>query len=173
METISYDAGAFFAFPDVPFHQHLGLEFSRHDGAVVVALPEDAALLDGAGEQSVAAAYAVAEVAAALTACDTLAALAPAFDPELRPVVLARVGRLRERAPARGRLESRTRFVDDPVVTIGRLAARNKATVPIEVQILGGDGATVAEGRIDFYVRMMTESRLRAMTAAVETGGER
>jgi hypothetical protein len=87
--------------------------------------------------------------------------------------VLARVGRLRERAPARGRLESRTRFVDDPVVTIGRLAARNKATVPIEVQILGGDGATVAEGRIDFYVRMMTESRLRAMTAAVETGGER
>ncbi|HEX5146282.1 MAG TPA: hypothetical protein VFV85_04610, partial [Conexibacter sp.] len=112
---------------------------------------------------------------AALTACDTLAAIAPDFDPDLKPVVLARSGRFRERAAARGRLESRTRFAADPQATIERLAARSKAMVPIEVRILDGGGTEVADGRIDFYVRMMTESRLRAMTAAVEheTGGAR
>lgn len=172
METISYDAAAFFGFPDVAFHRHLGLAFERRDGAVVVALPEDAALAGADGAQSIAAAYAVAEVSAALTACDTLAAIAPAFDPELRPVVLARSARFRQCAPARGRLESRTRFADDPQETIERLAARNKASVPIAVEILADGETQVAEGRFDFYVRMMTESRLRAMTAAVETQTE-
>lgn len=172
METIEYDAAGFFGFPDVAFHRHLGLEFARRDGAVVVALPGRPELADPAGEQSIAAAYAVAEVSAALTACDTLAAIAPEFDPDLLPVVLARGGRFRQCAPAYGRLESRTRFADDPRATIERLAARNKAMVPIDVRILDGSGTTVAEGRIDFYVRMMTQARLRAMTAAVETQTE-
>jgi hypothetical protein len=171
--TVNYDPQDFFGFGDVPFHRHLGLAFERRDGATVVALP--AAVVDAGGEQATAAAYAVAEVSAALAACDTLAAIAPEFDPELRPVMLARVGRFRTLAPLRGRLESRTRFAGDAVEAIRRLAATNKAAVPIDVQILDGDGAPVAEARIDFYIRMMTERRLAAMTAAVErqTGGVR
>lgn len=171
---ITYDPDDFFGFRGVPFHQHLGLEFERRDGAVVVALPASAAIAPE-GRQSPAAAYAVGEVSAALTACDTLAAIAPEFDPELRPVVLARGARFRPCGPLRGRLESRTRFAGDPARIIERLAAVRKAAVPIDVSILAEDGTLAAEGRFDFYVRMMIESRLRAMTAAVglETGGAR
>jgi hypothetical protein len=165
---INYDAADFFGFRNVPFHQHLGLEFARRDGSVVVTLPAAAAMTAG-GRQSPAAAYTVAEVSAALTACDTLAAIAPEFDPDLKPVVLARTGRFRQCTELRGRIESRTSFAGDPAAIIGRLAAVHKAMVPIDVSIVDEDETEVARARIDFYVRMMTETRLHAMTAAVET----
>jgi acyl-coenzyme A thioesterase PaaI-like protein len=178
MDTINYDPGDFFGFRNVPFHQHLGLAFERAeagDGAAVVALPAAPELMDAGGLHAPAAAYTIAEVASALAACDALAALAPEIGPELKPVMLARRARFAPCGPLRGRIEAHARFVGDAAETIERLQTVRKATVPLEVRILSGDGSLGAEGSFDFYVRMMAESRLQAMTAAVETqiGGAR
>jgi acyl-coenzyme A thioesterase PaaI-like protein len=168
---ITYDRESFWGFRDVPFHQLMGIEFSRDpDGSAVVSLPASPEVVDGAGEQSVAAVYTVAEIASALRTCDELAAHADEELPDdVYPVMLAREVRFRTLAPPRGDIAARTRFVGDTDEVLQRLRTRRKGNVTIEVRITGDGDEPVGEAEIDFYVRIMSEERLLAMTAAAAT----
>jgi acyl-coenzyme A thioesterase PaaI-like protein len=167
---INYDPEGYWGFPGVPFHQRMGIEFSRDpDGSSVVSLPATPEVLDENGEQSTAAIYTVAEIASALRTCDELAAEAKELPQDMYPVMLAREVRFKTMAPPRGEIAARTRFMGDPAEVMRRIEARRKGNVTIEVQITGEGGDQVGEAEIDFYVRIMSEERLLAMTAAATT----
>jgi hypothetical protein len=167
---INYDPENFWGFPGVPFHQRMGIEFSRDpDGSSVVSLPGSAEVLDGDGEQSTAAVYTVAEIASALRTCDELAAEAEELPQDMYPVMLAREVRFRTLAPPRGGIAARTRFVGDSAEVVRKIEKRRKGNVTISVHITGDGGEPVGEAEIDFYVRVMSEERLLAMTAAATT----
>jgi acyl-coenzyme A thioesterase PaaI-like protein len=169
---INYDPEGFWGFPDVPFHQQMGITFTRDpDGSSVVGLPENPELVGAGGEQSSAAVYSIAEIASALRTCDELAAEAKELPQDMYPVMLARDVRFRFTGPARGDIAAHTRFVGDRSVVMRKIEKRRKGNVTIAVEVSGGDGQTVAEAQFDFYVRVMSEERLLAMTAAAVGSG--
>lgn len=167
---ISYEPENFWGFRDVPFHQLMGMRFSRDpDGSSVVSLPASPEVLDGDGEHSTAAIYSVAEIASALRTCDELAAEAKELPQDMYPVMLAREVRFEAKAPPRGEIAARTRFVGDSAAVVRRIETRRKGEVTISVRITGEGDEPVGEAEIDFYVRVMSEERLLAMTAAATT----
>jgi acyl-coenzyme A thioesterase PaaI-like protein len=164
---ISYDREGFWGFPDVPFHQQMGIEFEREpDGSAVVSLPHEAELVDEREEQSPAALYSVAEIASALRVCDELSVHEDELPAGYYPVMLAREVRFRSVAPARSAIAARTRLIDSRDQFVEKLRTRRKSMVRIAASVTDAEGAGVADAEFDFYVRIMSEERLLAMTAA-------
>ena len=169
---INFDRDGFWGFPDVPFHQQMGIEFAREDdGAPDVSLPHDPDLVSEDGEQSPAALYSIAEIASALRVCDELGADAKDLPEGMYPVMLAREVSFRCVAPAFGDIAAHTRLLDDRDELVAKIKARRKGMVRIAVQVADGDRQTAAEAQFDFYVRVMSEERLLAMTAAAVGSG--
>jgi hypothetical protein len=155
----------FYGFRDVPFHVHLGMRFERPDpaGPAVVTLPAQSHLLEPDGRQSMAAVYAVGEVASGISVCDALLLHAAEAESALMPLVLTKRAVFTPMARPYGDVRSRTACVGDASAAAEKLRASRKVKVEVEGELLG-DGDEVA-GRIHvyFYVRLMELSRLEAM----------
>lgn len=169
---IHLDQETFWGFLDVPFHQQMGITFRREDdGTAVVGLPHDPELVDEDGEQSPAALYSIAEIASALRVCDEMADEAKYLPEGMYPVMLARNVRFQCLAPARGAIEAHTRLLGDRDELVTKIKTKRKGMVEIAVGVSDDEGSKAAEARFDFYVRVMSEERLLAMTAAAVGGG--
>jgi acyl-coenzyme A thioesterase PaaI-like protein len=164
---ITLDPATFWGFLDVPFHQLMGVRFSRgEDGFSVVSLPPSPETVGPDGEQSGAALYTVAEISSALRACEDLAEETEKLAAGSYPVLLARELRFRQLAPAYGEVSARAQFVGDSAEVLERLTTKRKANATLAVRIEAEGGEQVAEAETDFYLRIMTEDRLLAMTGA-------
>ena len=164
---ITLDPETFWGFLDVPFHQLMGIRFSRAgDGLSVVSLPAAPEVVDENGEHSGAALYSIAEIASALRACEDLAADTERLAAGSYPVLLARELRFRQLGPARGEIRARADFAGDSAEVIERLTTRRKANATLTVRIESDADGLVAEAETDFYLRIMSEERLLAMTDA-------
>lgn len=163
---ITLDPKTFWGFVDVPFHQRMGIRFTRDDdGRTVVRVPSSPEVVGADGEQSPAALYSSAEIASALQACEDLASEAERLPEGYYPVLLARELRFRQVAPAFGEVAARAVFKDDRDAVLERLLSKRKANATLGVRIEAG-GDPVAEAETDFYFRIMSEERLLAMTNA-------
>ena len=164
---ITLDPETFWGFLDVPFHQLMGIRFARaEDGRSVVSLPPEPEVVDEHGEHSAAALYSIAEISSALRACEDLAADTKKLAAGSYPVLLARELRFRQLAPAHGEISARAEFAVDSAEVIERLATRRKANATLKVRIESDVDGLVGEAETDFYLRIMTEERLLAMTDA-------
>jgi acyl-coenzyme A thioesterase PaaI-like protein len=153
---IHLDQETFWGFLDVPFHQQMGITFRREDdGTAVVGLPHDPELVNEDGEQSPAALYSIAEIASALRVCDEMADEAKYLPEGMYPVMLAR----------------NVQLLGDRDELVTKIKTKRKGMVEIAVGVSDDEGSKAAEARFDFYVRVMSEERLLAMTAAAVGGG--
>lgn len=155
----------FYGFPQVPFHIHLGMRFLRRepDGQATVLLPPSAEFTYPDGTQSHAAVYTVGEVAAGIAVCDALLLHAAEAETSMTPLVLTRQTRFTPSAPAYGEIRSETAFVGDSGDAVERLRSSRKVNVETAAQLFGEDGKLAGELRVNFYVRLMELSRLKAM----------
>jgi len=161
----------FYGFVDMPFHQHLGVRFTRPDPyePAIVGLPPRPDLLGRDGEQSPAAVYTVAEIAAAMAACDAIVPHAPDIMATMKPAMLTVGASFEALRPAYGELTADARVRGDGARAVERLRTAKKVKMDIDIEVSGDDGEPVGRATVHFYVRLMDESRLRAIA---HTGAE-
>lgn len=131
----------------IPFNRHLGLEVAAlGPGTATVRLPADERLLNHVGSQHAAGLFAAAEAASG-------GAFAGAFAERLAELTpLAAAAEISYRKLAKGPIEARATLAgaDEMLAT---LDAEGKVSFPIEVELVDGDGATVATAVVRWHVR--------------------
>ena len=132
----------------VPFNRHVGLEILEiGPGTASVRLPEGPQLLNHVGTQHAAALFAAAEAASG-------AAMAGAFaDLMMQVTPLARGAQVNYLKPARGPITANARLTEDADAIRARLAAGGKTDFAAEVQLVDGQGVTVAETTVSWHIR--------------------
>lgn len=163
----------FFGFTEVPYHPHLGVTFTREtpDAPALVTVPASELVTEPGGRQSAGALFTAAEVGGAMAACDHLLPHAEDILETMRPTMLTVGGRLTCHSVARGDIRADCTFIGDEAAAVARLRRVRKVTVTIGVRLIDGDEVVAADAELRFYVRLMEESRLRAMATMV-TGGK-
>lgn len=159
----------FYGFPEVPLHIHLGMSFTRlrPEGPAVVGLPASPLFTGPGGRQSATAVYTVGEVAAGIAVCDALVLHVAEAETDMVPLVLTQETSFKPGAAALGELRSETSFVGDSGQAVERLKTSRKVKVKTEARVYVGDGQLAGELLVQFYVRLMTRSRLEAMAGAL------
>ena len=159
----------FYGFPDIPFHVHLGMTFSRRvdDGPPVVTLPALDRHAGADGRQSASAVYTLGEVACGVQACDDLLVHTLYEADTTVPLVLTRRIVFRPLAPAYGELRSRTRGADDAEAVRERLAKRRRLQLETRAVLVDEHGTVAGETHAEFYVRIMARERFEAMTGTL------
>jgi hypothetical protein len=160
----------FYGFPEIPFHVHLGMRFTRPDpdGEAIVTLPASAELAGPGGRQSLCAVYTTAEVAGGIAMCDGLSLRDVAeLDPSFVPLALTRRARFRPADEAIGDLRSHCRFATDADEARRRLRTKRKVTVDVEVEVHDERGVLAGTMLAHYYVRVMRRSNLEAMAGTL------
>jgi acyl-coenzyme A thioesterase PaaI-like protein len=155
----------FYDFPNIPMHKYLAMTFEREhpDGPAIVTLPSSPEYTAADGTQSEAAVFTIGEVAAGVAVSDAIVPIA--MESDKRPVVLTKSASFSPKAPARGAMTAECAVVGDYEAAFERMRKRFKADVDIGVKIYDEQGTLVGESVLHFYVRLMDESRLKAMAA--------
>ncbi|HEX8066852.1 MAG TPA: hypothetical protein VF520_10025 [Thermoleophilaceae bacterium] len=157
---------SFYDFPNIPMHKYLGMTFERDpdpDGPAVVRLPPAPEFTADGGRQSVAAVYTVAEVSGGIAVSD--AVVPAAIDMGLRPVVLTKGATFSPVAPAQGEIRAVCEVAGDEEASLARLRKRKRAEIDIAAKVYDDRDELVGESVLHYYVRLMDESRLKAMAA--------
>jgi hypothetical protein len=160
----------FYGFPEIPFHIHLGMRFTRPDpdGEAIVTLPASAAVTGPERRQSMCAVYTTAEVAGGIAMCDGLSLRDVAeLDPSFVPLALTRRARFRPGEEAIGDLTSHCRFATDADEARERLRTKRKVSVAVEVEVRDERGALAGTMLAHYYVRVMSRSNLEAMAGTL------
>ena len=160
----------FYGFPEIPFHIHLGMTFSRPEpgGPAVVTIPASPAIVGPDRRQSICAVYTVAEVSSGIAMCDGLLLRdVTEASPGMRPLALTRECSFRPGEPAFGEIRSETWFASDPERAAEQLVTRRKVKVEARARVHADDGTLAGEMRAMFYVRLMELSRLEAMAGTL------
>lgn len=155
----------FYGFPDVPFHIHLQMRFSRPDptGPAEVVLPAAPERTGVDSSQSTTAVFTVGEVAAGIAVCDALLLHATEAETSMIPLVLTRTARFRSSGAGHGEIRSQTEFVGDAGAAVAQLMRTRKVRVETVARLYGDNDDLAAEMDVGFYVRLMELSRLEAM----------
>lgn len=158
----------FYGVVDVPFHRFLDVEFARAapDAPAVIRIPVDAT--ETPGPRSPAAAFAAAEISAAITATDAMWPHVAGTD--IEPILLTTGARMVVEGPAHGELAAHSHFVGESAATFERLTARRKAHCAVEVDVHDARDRLVARGFVDLYLRLMRADRWMAMSGSSTAG---
>src|SRR3989442_11238504 len=155
----------FYDFPTIPLHMHLGITFEREDpnGPAICTLPANPEFLLPDGTQSEAAIFTIGEVSGGVAVSDAVVPVAAQLG--MRPVILTKTATFRLLAQARGSMTGVCEVAGDYEAAVGRMNKRKKADVAIAVKIHDEQRTLVGDSVLYYYVRLMDESRLKAMAA--------
>jgi hypothetical protein len=157
----------FYDFPTIPLHMHLGITFEREDpdGPAICTLPANPDFLWPEGPHSEAAIYTIGEVSGGVAVSDAVVPVAAQMGK--RPVILTKKATFKTLGQARGSMTGICEVHGDYEAAKERMAKRFKADVAIAVKIMDEQGTQVGESILYYYVRLMDESRLAAMSAGM------
>ena len=155
----------FYDFPTIPLHMHLGITFEREhpDGPAICTLPANPEFQLADGAQSEAAIFTIGEVSGGVAVSDAVVPVAAQLG--MRPVILTKSATFRPLARARGSMTGVCEVAGDYDAAVTRMNKRKKADVAIAVKVHDEDGTLVGESVLYYYVRLMDESRLKAMAS--------
>lgn len=132
----------------IPFNNHIKLKYLEiAEGSSVVLLPEDDALKNHVGSQHAGALFTAGEAASG-------GAFAGAFAEHMANITpLAKSAEISYLKIARGPITATGTFSDDVPALLSKLETDGKAEFPVNVSLADGDGNTVAEMQVNWYVR--------------------
>lgn len=169
--TVAFPAD-FYGADGVPFQRHLGMGLRRErpDGPATVSLAPRAEVVEGGDEQSPAAVFTVAEVAAAICAADAVWQHDPDGFSEMMPVLLTTGARFQLGAGGRGEITASATFGGDGAAILERLRRVRKASLAVDVEVRDEADQLAGVAEVDIYLRLMNRESFDAMLAP-ETSG--
>ena len=149
----------------IPFHQHIGmaLDPDASPGQPRVTIPPRPQIATEEGEHSPAILYTLADAAAALELCETIAPRA--LELGKGAIFFTVSAALRTSAPATGTIGATAELAKGLDASVGEKGASRKGTVDIAATLVGGDGEQIGEQRSSFYVRFIEMDRMKETIA--------
>jgi len=146
---VDYDALKGALATGVPFNGHLDLAIAEvGDGTAVVRLPDSDPLKNHVGSQHAGALFTAGEAASGGA---FLGAFAEHLASGLTP--LARRASIEYTKIAKGPIEARARLDADMPELLERLDSDGRVEFPVQVDLVDGDGNSVAAMTVEWYVR--------------------